>query len=261
MEKRIKEILAGIEREERVKILYACESGSRAWGFSSPDSDYDVRFIYVRPLEGYLTLQPKRDVIERMYKEEDIDLAGWDLRKAINLFIRSNPSFYEWLNSPIVYMEDAAFMRKVRSLMDECFNPKASFHHYLGTAVSHDLRYLERKGITLKRFLYYFRSLLCCKWVAERRTSPPVRFDTLFHEMIGEKELLEAVDRMLERKKESKEHDTSAVEDCLLDYGEKLRDEMETIECMATVLDTGTQVPKEKLEELFRETVLQFSRA
>ena len=259
MERRIREILAGIEREERVKILYACESGSRAWGFSSPDSDYDVRFIFVRPLDDYLTLLPKRDVIEKMYKEEDIDLAGWDLRKAMNLFAKSNPSFYEWLNSPVVYLEDAEFIGKVRSMMDECFIPKASFHHYLGTAVSHDLRYLERKGIVLKRFLYYFRSLLCCRWVAERRTSPPVRFETLFGEMIGEQELLDAVNRMLEKKREGKEHDSSTVEDCLIDYGEGLRDQMETIESMATILDSDKEAPVQKLEALFRETVLRFS--
>ena len=258
MEKRILEILTDIEREERVRILYACESGSRAWGFSSPDSDYDVRFIYVRPLEGYLTLTPGSDVIERMYKEENIDLASWDLRKALPLFAKSNPSFYEWIVSPIVYREDADFMARVRSLMVECFIPKASFRHYLGIAENHNLRYLEKKGITLKRFLYYFRSLLCCKWVTERRTPPPVEFSRLCHEMVGGGALVEAVDRMLARKREGKENDYSSVEDCLARYAEKLSCDMAGVDSDPSVLQAEGEAPFEKLNRLFRETALQY---
>lgn len=69
MRERIIELLHSIEAEHGVKVLYACESGSRAWGFASPDSDYDVRFVYVRPLEDYLSLVPVRDVIEKMFPE------------------------------------------------------------------------------------------------------------------------------------------------------------------------------------------------
>lgn len=257
MKRRIREILTDIECQEGVRILYACESGSRAWGFASPDSDYDVRFIYVRELEGYLTLSPMRDVIEKMYPEENVDIAGWDLRKALLLFSKSNPSFYEWLNSPIVYREDPGFVSTIREMMGECFNPRAGFHHYYATAVSHDLRYLDRKGVTLKRFLYYFRSLLCCKWVAERRTSPPVRFETLVRELIKDRVLLDAVNGMLESKGKGKEHDGADVEDCLIEYGEKLRNGMETVEGMAVVLDADSKTEMESLENLFRRTVLR----
>lgn len=256
MRERIIELLHSIEAEHGVKVLYACESGSRAWGFASPDSDYDVRFVYVRPLEDYLSLAPKRDVIEKMFPEWDVDIVGWDLRKALPLFAKSNPSFYEWLNSPIVYMEDGAFMDAVRAREIPCFNPRASFHHYYGTAVSHDLRYLERKGITLKKFLYYFRSLLCCEWVIERKAPPPVRFDTLFDEMLPTDTLRQRTVEMLGLKSKSKENDKAMVDEILVDYADALRDRMEERKD-SVQYDT---LPADKgMEELFRKTVLRYS--
>src|SRR5690606_13894549 len=106
------------EQEHGVRVLYAVESGSRAWGFASPNSDYDVRFIYVHPHDWYLSvdLEDKRDVIEYEIVD-DIDINGWDLRKALKLFWKSNPSFVEWMQSPIVYVDDRTFSEGVRSLM------------------------------------------------------------------------------------------------------------------------------------------------
>lgn len=98
----ITEKLNEIEEKENVKILHAVESGSRAWGFASPDSDYDVRFIYVRKKEDYLTLCEKSDVIEWQL-DETLDINGWDLKKALQLFHKSNATLFEWSNSPIVY--------------------------------------------------------------------------------------------------------------------------------------------------------------
>ena len=252
MKERIIEILHSIEAEYGVRVLYACESGSRAWGFASPDSDYDVRFVYVRPEDDYLRLESHRDVIEMMCPEENIDLAGWDLKKALPLFAKSNPSFYEWLNSPIVYMEDARLREELRQLEKPCFNPRASFHHYLGIAVSHDLRYLERKGITLKKFLYYFRSLLCCEWVLQQGTPPPVRFDELFERMLPDITLREKTREMLRLKSESKEHDRAEVDEVLIDYANALRDRMEDKKDSVRVVPT---VLNERLERLFLKTV------
>ena len=252
MRERIIEILRSIEAEHGVRVLYACESGSRAWGFASPDSDYDVRFVYVRQLDGYLSLAPVRDVIEVMCPQENIDLAGWDLRKALPLFAKSNPSFYEWLGSPVVYIEDRALMGEIRQLEGSCFNPKASFHHYLGTAESHDLRYLERKGITLKKFLYYFRSLLCCEWVLQRGSPPPVRFSELFEEMIPEGDLIQKTRELLEMKSRSKENDRAEVDDVLIDYANALRDRMED---MKDSIPKVTRVLDERLEKVFLKAV------
>ena len=252
MRGRIVEILKAIEHEEGVSILYACESGSRAWGFASPDSDYDVRFVYVRPEEDYLRLEPVRDVIEKMYSEEDVDLVGWDLRKALPLFGKSNPSFLEWLGSPVVYIKDARFVHDVEALRGAFFSRKACFLHYFGTAVSHDLRYLDKKGITLKRFLYYFRCLLCCKWLTQRFMAPPVVFEILFEEMIPEEDIREKTAEMLRMKARSKENDGANVDDALLNYAEKLRMEMEGVK---NELEYQPKKPGERLERLFLKTV------
>jgi predicted nucleotidyltransferase len=107
--------LRAIEAQHNVTILFACESGSRGWGFASPDSDYDVRFIYVNRLPWYLTVAPGRDVIE-LPISGDLDINGWDLRKALGLMRESNPTLLEWLRSPIVYREEAETMARFRAL-------------------------------------------------------------------------------------------------------------------------------------------------
>ena len=134
----VKEIaakLADIQVSEEVVILYACESGSRAWGFPSEDSDYDVRFIYVRPKDWYLSidLETKRDVIERPISDE-LDIAGWDLRKALKLFYKSNPPLLEWLGSPIIYLEQFSTAEKLRELAKTFYSAKACMYHYLNMA-------------------------------------------------------------------------------------------------------------------------------
>jgi predicted nucleotidyltransferase len=113
----ILDCLRGVEAEHGVHILYACESGSRGWGFASPDSDYDVRFVYVHRLDWYLTVDPGRDVIEKPISGE-LDVSGWDLRKALKLLHGSNPVLHEWLRSPIVYRQDETWAPRLRALAD-----------------------------------------------------------------------------------------------------------------------------------------------
>ncbi len=96
MIEKIKEALKQVEIANDISILYACESESRAWGFASPDSDYDVRFIYVRSLNNYLSIRDRKDVIE-VPVNEIVDISGWDIRKALQLFLKSNAPLYEWL--------------------------------------------------------------------------------------------------------------------------------------------------------------------
>lgn len=105
MQKEILKTLNQIEAQHNVKILYACESGSRAWGFPSPDSDYDVRYLYIRPVEAYLKLFPERDVIEGPI-DEIKDFVGWDLQKALKLLMKGNAPLIEWVRSPIVYKDN-----------------------------------------------------------------------------------------------------------------------------------------------------------
>ena len=104
MRKSIIESIQSIEKDEHVVAFYVCESGSRAWGFPSSDSDYDVRFLYMHPVDWYLSIEPKRDVIEKPI-DNQLDINGWVLKKALSLFRKSNPPLLEWLGSPIIYQE------------------------------------------------------------------------------------------------------------------------------------------------------------
>src|SRR6201990_2789542 len=110
---RVRDALAQVEAERHVRVLYACESGSRAWGFASRDSDYDVRFLYVHEPDWYLSVQDRRDVIEEPLSDE-LDVSGWELRKALRLLRKSNPPLLEWLKSPFVYGCDPAFFAAFR---------------------------------------------------------------------------------------------------------------------------------------------------
>ena len=136
----IAERLQSIEEQENIRILHAVESGSRAWGFASPDSDYDVRFIYVRPRDFYLKLEATRDVLE--YPINDLlDINGWDLQKTLRLLHRSNPLVFEWFKSPIVY-KNTHFSGEFISIMENYFLAKSGLYHYLHMAAGNYREYL-----------------------------------------------------------------------------------------------------------------------
>ena len=166
-----------IEHEKGVTLLYAVESGSRAWGFASPDSDYDIRFIYRHDLNYYLSLWKQPDVIEFM-TEDDLDGSGWDLRKTVQLLAKSNPSLLEWLYSPVVYYENEAFATQMRALAKDCFSPIACSHHYLGTAKKF-MTVCEQDEVKLKSYFYALRTALAGKWIIENNSFPPVAFTEL----------------------------------------------------------------------------------
>ncbi|MBE6764755.1 MAG: hypothetical protein E7546_02600 [Ruminococcaceae bacterium] len=204
MKEIIKNKLCEIEKAENVKIIYACESGSRAWGFASQDSDYDVRFIYLRRPEYYLRLAPTRDVIEWQL-DETLDINGWDMQKALRLMNKSNPTLFEWLNSPIVYRTSPIF-DDLKKLGEDCFSAKSTAHHYLSMAKSDIIKNLTGESISLKRYFYMLRSLLACKWVVEKKSAPPVPFDELVEYGL-DSELRNIVSEMAEKKKNTAEHD------------------------------------------------------
>ena len=166
--------LRKIEVYKGVRIVFACESGSREWGFASDNSDYDVRFVYVRPMSDYLRLEEPRDVIEWL-GHDVIDIVGWDLRKFLRLLRNSNPSAIEWLGSTTIYREDVSFLR-VKGLRRDCFSPSASAWHYYGMAKKHDLRYLKDDMVQVKKYLYIVRALLAVEWSLDRFCPPPMPF-------------------------------------------------------------------------------------
>ncbi|MDX2226561.1 MAG: nucleotidyltransferase domain-containing protein, partial [Verrucomicrobiae bacterium] len=148
-----------IETTHNVRILHACESGSRAWGFASTDSDWDVRFIYVHPRDFYLSIESHRDVIENPISD-DLDISGWDLRKALGLLLKSNPPLLEWISSPIVYRQDPDFLRNFRRLSEDFYSPQRCFRHYLHMAEGNHRHYLLGETIALKKYFYVLRPVL-----------------------------------------------------------------------------------------------------
>lgn len=179
MEKVIKERLKLIEEKYNVKIIYAVESGSRAWGFESSDSDYDVRFIYVSKPNTYWALRGGRDVIEEMDKDLDLDFAGWDLRKALGLLYKGNPPLLEWLESPIVYIEDAEAVQELKTLSRGYYSVKSAIYHYLHMAQGNYKVYIKDKHmVRLKKYLYVMRPLLACMWIESKGIMAPMQIET-----------------------------------------------------------------------------------
>lgn len=177
----IDEHLLALEADNGVKLLYACEAGSRAWGFESADSDYDVRFIYLRPTRQYLALDTSRDVIER--PGPVFDFSGWDIKKAFHLFRKGNPPLLEWLYSPIVYAEAEgrfAITDPLRDLANRYFQKRALIHHYLHMCARNWKAYLQEEPIWTKKYLYVLRAVLACAWIDTHNTVPPVMFKTLW---------------------------------------------------------------------------------
>ncbi|OHT44915.1 nucleotidyltransferase domain-containing protein [Flavobacterium tructae] len=177
MKEKILEKLKEIEKQKDVEILFAVESGSRAWGFASPDSDYDIRFIYKHKPDYYLSLWEKSDVIEFM-TEDDLDGSGWDLRKSVKLLAKSNTALIEWLFSPVVYFQEDDFVKQMQDLAVECFSPIAVLHHYLGTTKNF-MEVCEMEEVKLKNYFYALRTALAGKWIIEKNTFPPVPFADL----------------------------------------------------------------------------------
>lgn len=209
--------LESIEQEYDVRILLAVESGSRAWGFESVNSDWDVRFIYVHEPEWYFKVEPQRDVIERMY-DDGVDLAGWELRKALALLGRSNPSVFEWLHSPLVYYLDNEFEARLKGVEKRFFNPVKNMYHYNHIYNKHNERYLKQEKCELKRFLYYLRGILACKWLESNETLPPVRFEGLVNATVDDAEIARKIKTLIELKRGKKECDMDVVDFQLREY-------------------------------------------
>lgn len=173
----IQEKLSEIEEKEHIRILHCVESGSRAWGFASPDSDYDVRFIYVREPKFYLRLEKTRDVLE--WELNDVyDINGWDLQKMLRLLHKSNPTIFEWNSSPIVYRTTPEW-KQVQSMINDYFLTKSGLYHYLSIAKSNYLEYLKGDEVKLKKYFYVLRPVLACRWILDRNCPPPMLFSEL----------------------------------------------------------------------------------
>lgn len=204
IKKEILDKLIEIEQRENVKVLYAVESGSRAWGVESPDSDYDVRFVYVRPREEYLRVREQKDVIEWQL-DEVLDINGWDLKKTLAQFHKGNATLFEWANSPVVYK----ITDEWNEIYESCkrfFSVKVALYHYYGTANSTYKQYLQGDMVKYKKYIYALRPLLACKYIEENGMIPPIRFEDLLKQELP-KDLTEEIGQMLIIKAGSDEKD------------------------------------------------------
>lgn len=202
IKKEILEKIEEIEAREGVRVLYAVESGSRAWGVESPDSDYDVRFIYMRPKDDYLRLDEKRDIIEWQF-DDVLDINGWDIKKTLIQFHRGNATLFEWANSPVVYKTTRIW----EEIYEDCrqyFSRKAALCHYYGTAKSTYEQYLTQEQVRYKKYIYALRPLLACKYIEENGTVPPVRFEELLGQKLDDG-LYDEIMKMLAIKAQSDE--------------------------------------------------------
>ena len=208
MKKQIINELAQIETAHNVKIIYACESGSRAWGFPSSDSDFDVRFLYLNPTDWYLTvdLERKRDVIE-LPIDDELDINGWDLRKALKLFHKSNPPLLEWLGSPIIYQEKYSVAQKMRELATTFYNPIACMYHYLHMAHGNHRQYLKGESVRTKKYFYVLRPILAINWLEMGLGVVPTEFEILVDNVVQSNQLRESIKNLIDVKKEGLESD------------------------------------------------------
>ena len=198
IQKEIDDKLNEIEEKENVRILHAVESGSRAWGFASPDSDYDVRFVYVRKKEDYLRLDEAKDTIEWQL-DEVLDINGWDLKKALKQFARGNATLFEWSGSPVIYRTTQDWAR-ISAVSQQYFSEKSAIYHYYGTANNTYHEYLQGETVRYKKYFYALRPLLAAGYIETYHAAPPVLFDELLKQELSP-ELRLAIDELIEIKK------------------------------------------------------------
>jgi predicted nucleotidyltransferase len=246
----IREIISGklleIEKTHTVRILYAVESGSRAWGFESEDSDYDVRFIYVHAKNWYLNILPKKDVIEYPVTAE-YDYSGWDLRKALFLLNKSNPVFLEWLKSPAVYYKDEYIYNILDRLSKEYFSPVSSVYHYVHMARGNYRQYLKMDAVKTKKYFYVIRPVLACMWIEKYREFPPMEFGKLLT-LISSAELLDKIRELLVQKKSGTE---LRVEPKIAIINDFIEEKLKYFENAVSAFDSKKKPEQEILEEGF----------
>lgn len=252
MREKIQEQLRRIEESENIKILLAVESGSRAWGFASPDSDYDVRFVYIRRPEDYLRLDAVRDVIE-LPIDDVLDINGWDLQKTLRLLYKSNPTLFEWFSSPIVYQK-TGFSDKFRELMMHYFSSKKTLYHYISMAEGNYREYLQGEIVRAKKYFYVLRPVLACRWILDRGTPPPMLFSELIKEELPV-ELINAVNQLLELKMNSSE---VKLIKRITEINEYLDTSIPSIKSAVRLLDDSHTPKWNELNQLFLREVINW---
>lgn len=193
----MEEIIKQIEKEENIKVLFLLESGSRAWGFESEDSDYDIRGVFI---QDYQRFDKMSEQIDRVIGEKDITL--WDLRKFLRLMIKSNPSVWEWLSSNIIYT-DHPLRKTLRYMFEREFSKYALQKHYISMARQNFQKYINGIGdkANLKKYIYILRSLACANYIEKNGLPPPKNYKKTIE--LLPKNIQEFFEKIVEEKKKS----------------------------------------------------------
>lgn len=209
--------LSAIEKENNIKILYAVESGSRGWGFASQDSDYDVRFIYANTADWYLSIEDKKDFIEVPINSL-LDINGWDIRKTLLHYKKSNPTLLEWLSSPIIYRENYCTAQKLRDLLPNYFSSVTTIYHYLHIARSKFEDVMSTDQVKIKKYFYILRPILACMWIEKKNTMPPMEFSKLMAEQQLDEILVNEIYKLLDKKTSGLEIDIEPKSQIIIDF-------------------------------------------
>ncbi len=229
MKDKINQYLTKIEEEKDIKILLACETGSRAWGFPSPDSDFDIRIIYKHKKNWYLSLNEKKDSIDLMFENNEIDITGWDLKKSLKLLQKSNAALLERIQSPIIYKCDKEFLNDIKFVAQNQYSRISTIHHYLSMTKKFTEELKENEEYKLKKFFYALRSATACKWIIEKEQMPPIEFTRMINGLNLPNSITKRIKELIELKatiSESYYHNgekelLSFIEDCIVLSDEK----------------------------------------
>jgi len=246
--------LAKLEQDLKIRVLFAAESGSRAWGFASPNSDYDVRFVYVPAPEWYFSVSPKRDVIERMLPG-DIDLSGWELRKSLRLFKRYNAALNEWLDSPIQYASSGATSDQLRQLLPLIFKPAAALHHYASMADTALQGMPLDSPVSAKKLCYLLRALFACRHVLALRTQPPTMFQTMLSAWAKSPAERTAIAQILQAKALASEQAFTELSPAMR---QSYSDEIKVALAARATIGGGQRVPASVLDDILRTAVMYY---
>lgn len=231
MEKKIKAYIAELEKKKNVKVLLACETGSRAWGFPSPDSDFDVRILYVHKTDWYLTLNDQKDSIEVMLENNDLDITGWELKKSLKLLYKSNVALLERIQSPIIYTCDKEFLEEVNLLAEKCYSKIATMHHYLSMAKKCMSEINRKEEYKLKKLFYTLRTTIACKWIIDRNEIPPIEFSIMLDKLEIDNKIVDRINELIKFK-------LSAAESYMH------KGELELISYMNSIMEEATEKAK-----------------
>lgn len=245
----IENVLRTIEEEQNVKIYYAVESGSRAWGFPSIESDYDVKFIYAHPTEWYLSVEEKEENIG-FPVNEFLDINGIDIKRSLQLLRKTNPAMIEWLNSPIIYKEEGNFAEDLRSLLKISTSLRHLAFFYYRMAQENYEKDLLDDAVNLKKYFYVLRALFACMYIEKYQEAPPVGMAELLESLELPEDISNGVREIMLRKMMGDEALDEPIEEAIKLF---IEDQLQYFQLSIEMLPTVDAIDYGYLDEVFQQ--------